>query len=487
MIRSWGIAIAIASAQGIIVGATYSHVCKTIAEKFSTPGAVYYPGSDGFKNLARHWASSSDEVPACVVMPHTVEDVGKTLRIVGRTRTSFAVMGAGHALSPFLSSTTGIHISTAAFTSIKYNNATKRVTFGAGLNWVELYTALQPHGVGVPGARAPGVGVGGFLAGAILGIPIRSASPSTVFEAFELVKPCGTVIDVTHESDPELFFALKGGGNNFFTMQTFPQGLVWRGQVTYANPDVFPTVISALAEFSAAATDPKAGLSGAAAALQGTHSMVVQMFYDGPRPPAGLFDELLAVEFATNTVASQSFLSMIKSIPFTEELAGVRAYNLGVSVPAYSLDFLNIVKRETFHQVENAELTNISLALLLTSEPFLPSILSHNKYGTAYPFTRDVAYTPFAIFVAWTGPKYDDAIKRGIEKIRDKLEAALVEEGYEGVPTSPSYPNYALWDAPLDRIYGSNLPKLQEIKRRVDPDNVMGLAGGFKISPNSAT
>jgi hypothetical protein len=99
MMRSWGIAIAIASVQGIIVGATYSHVCKTIAEKFSTPGAVYYPGafpypernnsslsvgpilrSDGFKNLARHWASSSDEVPACVVMPHTVEGVGKTVR-----------------------------------------------------------------------------------------------------------------------------------------------------------------------------------------------------------------------------------------------------------------------------------------------------------------------------------------------------------------------------------------------------------------------
>ena len=70
-------------------------------------------------------------------------------------------------------------------------------------------------------------------------------------EAFELVKPGGEVVEVTHESDPELFFALKGGGNNFvcfpflievivladahatqgivtqFTMRTFPQGLVW--------------------------------------------------------------------------------------------------------------------------------------------------------------------------------------------------------------------------------------------------------------------
>lgn len=34
-------------------------------------------------------------------------------------------------------------------------------------------------------------------------------------EAFELVKPNGEVVEVTHESDPDLFFALKGGGNNF--------------------------------------------------------------------------------------------------------------------------------------------------------------------------------------------------------------------------------------------------------------------------------
>jgi hypothetical protein len=69
--------------------------------------------------------------------------------------------------------------------------------------------------------------------------------------AFELVKPTGEVVEVTHESDPELFFALKGGGNNFvrslalserkgstyvlgvqgvvtkFTMKTFPQGQIW--------------------------------------------------------------------------------------------------------------------------------------------------------------------------------------------------------------------------------------------------------------------
>jgi FAD/FMN-containing dehydrogenase len=122
---------------------------------------------------------------------------------------------------------------------------------------------------------------------------------------------------------------------------------------------------------------------------------------------------------------------------------------------------------------------------MLISEPFLPSILSHNKHETTYPFTRGVVYTPFAIVAAWTDPAYDTDIKKGMEKIHDKLEATLVDEGYAGVPTSPLYPNYALWDGPLHRIYGTNLPRLQALKQRVDPEDVMDLAGGFKISPVS--
>ena len=132
------------------------------------------------------------------------------------------------------------------------------------------------------------------------------------------------------------------------------------------------------------------------------------------------------------------------------------------------------------------ELSDKSLVFLgFVSEPFLPSILSHNTHDTAYPFTRDVLYTPFNIFVAWADPSQDAAMKKAIESIGAVLEKALVEEGYKGVPTSPLYPNYALWDAPLERIYGTNLPRLQDIKRKVDPEDVMGLAGGFKVSPKA--
>ncbi|KIY62385.1 hypothetical protein CYLTODRAFT_361562, partial [Cylindrobasidium torrendii FP15055 ss-10] len=51
----------------------------------------------------------------------------------------------------------------------------------------------------------------------------------------------------------------------------------------------------------------------------------------------------------------------------------------------------------------------------------------------------------------------------------------------QDLSNAPLYPNYAIFDTPLEKIYGVNLEKLKEVKARVDPENVMGLAGGFKI------
>ena len=45
----------------------------------------------------------------------------------------------------------------------------------------------------------------------------------------------------------------------------------------------------------------------------------------------------------------------------------------------------------------------------------------------------------------------------------------------------PVYPNYAIYDTPLEHIYGSNLPRLRRLQSKVDPHHVMALAGGWKL------
>jgi hypothetical protein len=58
-------------------------------------------------------------------------------------------------------------------------------------------------------------------------------------------------------------------------------------------------------------------------------------------------------------------------------------------------------------------------------------------------------------------------------------EKALAEG--QDIEGAPLYGNYAIYDTPVEKLYGDNLARLRKIKFLVDPLNVMGLAGGWKI------
>jgi hypothetical protein len=113
-------------------------------------------------------------------------------------------------------------------------------------------------------------------------------------------------------------------------------------------------------------------------------------------------------------------------------------------------------------------------------EPFLPSILSHNAAPTAYPPTREHVYFPLALYGVWEDAKYDndvyDAIRQSAARIRD----VAIEDGQD-ITNAPLYPNYALFDTPLSDMYGGNVDKLRALRQKVDPHDVMGLAGGFRF------
>lgn len=112
------------------------------------------------------------------------------------------------------------------FTGVEYNKKYQTATIGVGQVWDDVYAALQPYNVTVAGGRAPGVGVGGFVAGGgesillnsklsttnILGYSFMTSEVGLSIDtvvSYELVKPDGTVTIVTAKSDAQLFWALK--------------------------------------------------------------------------------------------------------------------------------------------------------------------------------------------------------------------------------------------------------------------------------------
>ncbi|KAF6755048.1 FAD-binding domain-containing protein [Ephemerocybe angulata] len=453
----------------------YASVCAHIASDISS-GSVYYPGSTQYEEMTHRYALSAGENSTCAVGPKTSWDVGRILRVVGSTRTPFAVQSGGHAQHRGFSSTRGVHISLRNFRSIVYNSTAKIVTIGTGLVWDEVYEALDPHGVSVAGGRVAGVGVGGLTLG------------GGNVTALELVKPNGEVVQVTEEGQPDLFFALRGGLNNFgivtaITLKVFPQGPVWGGAIVYSDPAYFSKVAAATSRFTSQVTDPKANLLRGYSFSNGLVVQTAIILYDAPSPPPGVFDDFLKIPSIQNTITTQSFLSF-----FTKSSAGVPDVVPGIYVcSANFLQYLYYLLQASFKSSRLSFGTGItskskSLTFLgFTPEPFLSTILSHNTTPSAYPFTRSTAYCPMALSVGWADPADEAFFSGALKQITRSIEAALVAEGHGDVTAAPLYPNYAFGDTPVSRIYGSNLARMTEIKGRVDPKDVMGLTGGFKL------
>ncbi len=95
----------------------------------------------------------------------TTHSVLWQLRILGSTRTPFAVKGGGHAFNPGFSSTSGVQISMTRFNNVELNNATGTVDVGSGVTWDQAYAALDSTGINIIGGRIPTVGVSGLTLG----------------------------------------------------------------------------------------------------------------------------------------------------------------------------------------------------------------------------------------------------------------------------------------------------------------------------------
>ncbi|KZV64574.1 FAD-binding domain-containing protein [Peniophora sp. CONT] len=459
-------------------------VCSQIASTVSSASNVYQPLSIQYEADVKHWAASSAERATCSVEPGTAEDVGKILQIVGSTNTSFAVKGGGHASNPGFSSTQGVMIAMSRFSNVTLSADKSTVEVGAGLIWDDVYSALEDSGVNVVGGRVPGVGVAGFTLGG--GYSWKTNQYGLTIDniaAYELVLPNGTVTTVTEE-DEDLWFALRGGGNNFgvvtkFTLVTHPQSdMVWGGLITLTDNAV-DAISAATANFSATNTDPKAAILPAYNSLLGAPGMALILFYDGPTPPAGMFDAFLAPPHFTSDVSTRKFADLIQAVPATNPLEGPRAAFMTASVLQYTPAMLSLVHNMTREYGTRLAALDTAPFISFDIEPFLSDIFTHGS-ASAYPPDRSRGLLPTNLYFSWELPSLDDEIRGIMKDLASQITAQAVAEGQD-VADAFIYGNYALADTPLEAIYGGNVARLRAIHNAVDPNNVMALAGGFKF------
>ena len=118
---------------------------------------------------------------------------------------------------------------------------------------------------------------------------------------------------------------------------------------------------------------------------------------------------------------------------------------------------------------------------LLVIQPFMPGMFSHGNLGAWPPGgSSNPTLCPMFLQCSWFDPRADVQMHELQTDINADLVSSFANYSHD-VGSLPLYPNYARFDTPIEAIYGSNLPRLQELKAIYDPEDVMGLAGGFKI------
>ncbi|MBN9621367.1 MAG: FAD-binding oxidoreductase, partial [Actinobacteria bacterium] len=189
-------------------------------------GDVVAEGEAGWDAARQAWNLTADQRPPLVVMAGTVADVAATVRFAAANGLKVAPQSTGHGATSMGDLAGTVLLKTSRLTAVAVDPAARTATVEAGALWSDVVGPAGEHGlVGLHGLSAA-VGVAGYVLGGGIGWLTRlHGFASTHVRSFEVVGADGEPRRVDAAGDPDLFWALRGGGGRPAIVTSFELGL----------------------------------------------------------------------------------------------------------------------------------------------------------------------------------------------------------------------------------------------------------------------
>ena len=199
----------------------------TVSElRKSFGGEVSLPGSPSYEEAVRIWNGAVTRRPAVVAGCTSAEDVVAALEMARREDLELSVRGGGHNYAGNALCEGGMMIDLTPMKTVEVDVEAQRATCGGGTTWGELDAATQAHGLAVPGGFISHTGVAGLTLGGGIGWLSRLAGLSSDnLVGATVVTADGRVLRASSDENPDLFWAIRGGGGNFGVVTEFEFGL----------------------------------------------------------------------------------------------------------------------------------------------------------------------------------------------------------------------------------------------------------------------
>jgi FAD/FMN-containing dehydrogenase len=198
-------------------------------------GDVVLPGDGTWETARQAWNLAVDQRPVAVVYPESTGDVVATVRVAAERGLRVAFNAGGHNAGPIDWSRDTLLLKTERMDGIEIDVAARRARVGAGVLSQPLAVAAGVHGLAYLAGTSPNVGVLGYALGGGLSWMIRTfgLACNSIVSA-DVVTADGRLVRADRETEPELFWALRGGGGNVgavtaIELELFPVAEIYAG------------------------------------------------------------------------------------------------------------------------------------------------------------------------------------------------------------------------------------------------------------------
>ncbi|WP_214105353.1 FAD-binding oxidoreductase [Acrocarpospora catenulata] len=253
-------------------------------------GDIIEPGAAEYASASRSVLASGS--PAYVLRPKSVGDVQAGVRFAADAGLVLSVRGGGHAFPGFGTNDDGVVIDLSRLANVEIIDKERHlVRIGGGATWGQVATALAPHGLAISSGDTKSVGVGGLTLSGGIGWKVRKyglALDNVV--AAEVVTSDGEVVRASAGENPELFWAIRGGGGNFgivtaFEFAAHPTTDVFYGKIAFPAAEA-ATVLQGWADYLRTAPEELTSIVSFANPFAGGPEapVEIQVAFDGDDP-----------------------------------------------------------------------------------------------------------------------------------------------------------------------------------------------------------
>ncbi len=435
-------------------------------------GALLMPADAGYDDARRVHNGLIDKRPAAIARCQSTADVVDALLFGRKAGLEISVRGGGHNVAGRAVTEGGLMIDLAPMKGMWVDPAARTVRAQAGVTWREYNRATALHGLATTGGVVSTTGIAGLTLGGGLGwlMGKYGMAVDNLISA-EVVTAAGKVVRAAADSEPDLFWALRGGGGNYgiatsFEFRAHPLSTVIGGIVVHPFPAA-PSLLSFYRDQTPTFPDDLAVFAG---------------FIHAPDGSGMKLCALAVCHAGDDPAKAEADVAPLRKFgPPAQDLLQRMPYPVANTLMdgAFPRGAFNYWKSGFLRELSDGAIQAIAAAFAKTPTPQCAIIIEHfhgavtrvSPTATAFPH-REPGFN-VALVGQWTDRSLDGACKTWVRETAQSLQPFLADRHYVNYLASDE-------DDLVRRAYGPNYDRLAALKRRYDPDNVFRLNVNIK-------